>query len=142
MAKIDKNANLYDRDGNLLKKSPISNSTIFEVENDLQKWTNLAKEHPENKQYRIYLDNTYRTLMELYRIHGNPHEHELIDKIKAYEDKYGEIKGEVTTEQIKNALNVISEELNKPKSDDIVMDEYVQFQEEPPVEEIKENEAE
>lgn len=125
MAKIDKNANLYDRDGNLLKKSPISNSTILEVEADLQKWTNLAKENPDNEQYRIYLNNTYNTLMELYRIYGNPHEKELTDLIKNYEDKYGAIKGEVTTEQIRDALNMISEEIDKPTK----MDEYVDFEE-------------
>ena len=132
MAKIDKNANLYDIDGNLLKKSPISNSTIPEVEADLQKWTNLAKENPDVEIYRVYLNNTYRTLMELYRLYGNPHEHEYIEAIKKYEEKYGKLSGELTTEQITNALNTLSEELSKHDE----MDEYVE-----PIEEIKDGEG-
>lgn len=119
MAKIDKNANLYDSDGNLLKKAPITNSTIPEVEADLQKWTDLVKENPENQLYKVYLNNTYKTLFEMYRIYGNPHKDELLEKLK----------GELTNDQIESALNQLNEEIT-PKNE-TVMDEYVEFTEEP-----------
>lgn len=119
MAKIDKNANLYDNDGNLLKKAPITNSTIPEIEADLQKWTDLVKENPENQLYKVYLNNTYKTLFEMYRIYGNPHKDELLEKLK----------GELTNDQIESALNQLNEEIT-PKNE-TVMDEYVEFTEEP-----------
>lgn len=124
MTKIDKNANLYDIDGNLIAKAPLKAADIETVEALLQRWTNKCKEDPENEMYKIYLNNTYATLMQLYRIYGNPHEQELIGKIKDYEEKYGEIKGELTSEQVKEAINTIAAEIEEPEGD-----EYVDYEE-------------
>lgn len=97
MAKINKFANLYDKDGNLIKKAPIKNVTIEELEQIIDTY--------EDKNSKAYAYMVY-LLMDMYKKYGNPHEKEIMEKLKAAANK------DVTTQQVAEALTQLEAELN------------------------------
>ncbi len=123
MSKINKYANLYDKDGNLLKKAPLTDYTIEETEKLVDDLTEQYKNDPENKDLKLRLDNTAQYLYGLYLRYGNPHEKELVERIKQAANK------DVSEDQIKEALNAVSDELKKTYNTDTNDDEYVEFTE-------------
>lgn len=103
MSKINKFANLYDKDGNLLRKAPLTNVTIEELEK-------MIDEYKGDKSSKEYSNLIY-SLMDLYNKYGNPHEQELIDRIKQNADN------ERSDEQrIRESLEELSDELDKDKA--------------------------
>lgn len=103
MGKINKFANLYDKDGNLLRKAPLTNVTIEELEK-------MIDEYKGDKSSKEYSNLIY-SLMDLYNKYGNPHEQELIDRIKQNADN------ERSDEQrIRESLEELSDELDKDKT--------------------------
>lgn len=123
MSKINKYANLYDKDGNLLKKAPLTDYTIEETEKLVDDLTEQYKNDPENKDLKLRLDNAAQYLYGLYLRYGNPHEKELVERIKQAANK------DVSEDQIKEALNAVSDELKKTYNTDTNDDEYVEFTE-------------
>lgn len=123
MSKINKYANLYDKEGNLLKKAPLTDYTIEETEKLVDDLTEQSKNDPENKDLKLRLDNAAQWLYGLYLRYGNPHENELIERIKQAANK------DVSEDQIKEALNAVSDELKKTYNTDTNDDEYVEFTE-------------
>lgn len=122
-SKINKYANLYDKDGNLLKKAPLTDYTIEETEKLVDDLTEQYKNDPENKDLKLRLDNAAQYLYGLYLRYGNPHEKELVERIKQAANK------DVSEDQIKEALNAVSDELKKTYNTDTNDDEYVEFTE-------------
>lgn len=112
ITKRHKWCNLYDVDGNLIKKAPQGKWSIEETEKLLNELTQKVKDNPDNKVYKVYLSNTYKTLMQMYARYGNPHEQELIQKINDYENKYGEVKP--ADEEVKE----IEKEIENEQDDD------------------------
>lgn len=103
MSKINKFANLYDKNGNLLRKAPLTNVTIEELEK-------MIDEYKGDKSSKEYSNLIY-SLMDLYNKYGNPHEQELIDRIKQNADN------ERSDEQrIRESLEELSDELDKDKT--------------------------
>lgn len=123
MSKINKYANLYDKDGNLIKKAPITDYTIEETEKLVDDLTEQYKNDPENKDLKLRLDNAAQWLYGLYLRYGNPHEKELVERIKQAANK------DVSEDQIKEALNAVSDELKKTYNTNTNDDEYVEFTE-------------
>ena len=123
MSKINKYANLYDKDGNLLKKAPLTDYTIEETEKLVDDLTEQYKNDPENKDLKLRLDNAAQWLYGLYLRYGNLHEKELVERIKQAANK------DVSEDQIKEALNAVSDELKKTYNTDTNDDEYVEFTE-------------
>lgn len=123
MSKINKYANLYDKDGNLIKKAPITDYTIEETEKLVDDLTEQYKNDPENKDLKLRLDNAAQYLYGLYLRYGNPHEKELVERIKQAANK------DVSEDQIKEALNAVSDELKKTYNTNTNDDEYVEFTE-------------
>lgn len=114
ITKRHKWCNLYDVDGNLIKKAPQGKWTIEEVEKLLNELTQKVKDNPDNKVYKVYLNNTYKTLMQMYQTYGNPHEQELIRMIQDYEKEHGEIKPKETTkEEVVKALGEVEQEIEQ-----------------------------
>lgn len=98
MSKINKDANLYDKDGNLLRKAPLTNVTIEEAEQMLD----ALKGHEDTPEY----NNLMFYLMELYRKYGNPHQKDIIDKInEAYAKRNND-------DEVKEALEEVAESLD------------------------------
>lgn len=123
MSKINKYANLYDKEGNLLKKAPLTDYTIEETEKLVDDLTEQYKNDPENKDLKLRLNNAAQYLYGLYLRYGNPHEKELVERIKQAANK------DVSEDQIKEALNAVSDELKKTYNTDTNNDEYVEFTE-------------
>ena len=131
MSKINKFANLYDKDGNLLRH--VNEDGILEdykIEELEELVDALAKDVDENgnmKNIRSY-NNAQSILFKMYMKYGNPHKEELLEKVSNYLKSVSETEKE-------NALNEAVEELEN-KVEPIKMDEYIDY------EEVKENNEE
>lgn len=94
MGKINKNSNLYDRNGNFLHKP--GNYSIGELE---------ALIDTLDKNSREFASAT-AILMHMYEKKGNPHKDELIQKLIA------QSKTKTTKADVNNALNEVKEQLD------------------------------
>ena len=85
MSKINKYANLYDKDGNLLRHvnedGILPDYTIEELEELVD---NLANDKDENGNVRNpqALNNANLILIQYYQKYGNPHISELLSKLQ------------------------------------------------------------
>ena len=104
MSKINKDANLYDKDGNLLCKAPLTNVTIEEAEQMLD----ALKGHEDTPEY----NNLMFYLTELYRRYGNPHQKDIIDKINEAYAKRND------NDEVTEALKDVEESLNADTTSD------------------------
>lgn len=91
MGKINKNSNLYDKDGNFLHKP--GKYTIEELEELIDTLDENSKEFA----------NATAILMHMYEQKGNPHRDELIQKL------IERSKTKTTKAEIVNALNETNE---------------------------------
>lgn len=96
MGKINKHSNLYDKNGKLLKKAPLTDYTIQELEE-------LIDSLPEG----VERNNATMYLVTLYQKYGNPHEEELIKRIKE------QANNNVNEDQIRQALGDLQRELHE-----------------------------
>lgn len=94
MGKINKNSNLYDKNGNFLHKP--GNYSISELE---------ALIDTLDKNSREFASAT-AILMHMYEKKGNPHKDELIQKLIA------QSKTKTTKADVNNALNEVKEQLD------------------------------
>jgi predicted transcriptional regulator len=99
MGKINKYSNLYDKNGKIIRKvnsnGILKNVTIPELEELIDKY--------DGDKNDCELDNMKMMLFRMYNTYGNPHEKELIERIKA------EAAKKTSSEEVKEKL----EELNK-----------------------------
>lgn len=118
MGKINRNANIYDKDGNLLRHvnedGYLEDYTIKELE-DLVDELSEDKDENGNVKDPQALNNTVAILFQQYQKVGNPHEKDLLTKIKEFNEQQS------TQEQATEKLNEVAEELE--------MDRYVPFEE-------------
>lgn len=127
MGKISKFANLYDKDGNLIRKvnekGVLENYSIEELEQLIDQLSRDYKQDGDTVT-KFALDYANSMLMKLYMKHGNPHEEEIIAKLK---EQYGDNKS--TGELVQSALNDLAKATENVESDgkrETVMDEYVE----------------
>lgn len=123
MAKINKYANIYDIDGNLISAAPLKNFTIEQTEKLVDELTQKVKDNPDKEMYKIYLNNAANYLYMLYNTYGNPHEEELKELIKNAANK------EVSEEEVAAALDAVNKEIEKTYNTNTLEDEYVQYSE-------------
>ena len=90
MGKINKNSNLYDKDGNFLHKP--GNYSIEELEELIDTLDKNSRE----------FSNATAILMHMYEQKGNPHRDELIQKL------IEQSKTKTTKSEVINALNDIN----------------------------------
>lgn len=125
MGKICKNANIYTKDGDLIRhvneNGELDKYSIEELENIVD---TLSKDLDENGNVKnpFGLNFANSMLMQMYMKYGNPHEEEIM---KALKDKYGE---KPTGELVQEALNDLANSTNTERPA-TVMDEYVPFEE-------------
>lgn len=103
MGKINKNANLYDKDGSLLRKAPLKDVTIEELEK-------MLEDYKGDKQSREYTNMIF-ALTDLYRKYGNPHEKELLESLKAVQEKN-------TKDNAIEALNALNNDIQNNNDDE------------------------
>lgn len=98
MGKINKHANLYFN-GKKIRTAPLKNVTIEEVEK-------MIDEFPGDKN-SLELDRLKMYLFNMYNTYGNPHEEELIERIKA------EAAKKTTEQDVKQALEDVAKSLDE-----------------------------
>lgn len=139
MAKINKFSNIYDKDGNLIRKvnektGKLDKYTIEEVEQLVDKLTEKVKENPENLEYKTQLNNVQSFLFNMY---NHMSRNDLMKRMTVLQDSIQKAKSDVT-EKEQAVLEKVNEEMDKLKqayeAEEPVMDEYVAY------EEIKDNE--
>ena len=117
MGKINKYANLYNKEGKLIRKTSngiLKDITIPELEEMIDKYDG-------DKDSRE-LDNMKMMLFRMYNLYGNPHKAELIERIKAEAAK--KTKPEEVTNKLQELNDYIEEhktvnlELEKPWVED------------------------
>lgn len=150
MGKINKFANLYDRDGKLLKhvndQGILTDYTVEELEQLVDKLGNDKDENGNIKDSQAF-NNASQMLFTYYMKYGYPRADELKARLaeeaakktddKEVLEKLEQLKGDLSVDEIKAALDAVEEQINKEQNE-TVMDEYVDFEEVPNDNEIKE----
>lgn len=116
MAKIDKNANIYDIYGELVSRAPLENFDIEKTEKLVDDLTQKVKDYPDRTMYKLYLNNAVNYLYYLY-------EEQLKEIIKNAANK------DISEEEVAEALKTVEQELTKTYNTDTLEDEYVQYSE-------------
>ena len=151
---MSKFSNLYDIDGNLINKSPQHTYTLEETEALVDALAKKVEEYPDNKVYKVYLNNAQKWLMHLY---DNMSREDLMKRMSFIKDSVQKAKDEASEaeqkqiEKISKVMEELKEAYDKEDPltgavipDDMmedihkgiretVMDEYVE-----PIEEINE----
>ena len=128
-SKIYKYSNLYDADGNLLRKvdektGVLKNYTTEELEQLLDRLSENKDENGNVKNPKA-LNNVYRMLMQYYMLYGNPHEEEIKQKLEEMAKQRGlEAQVEEAMKELKEAVINDQEE---PK--DVTEDGFTEYEE-------------
>lgn len=137
MAQINKHANIYDIDGNLINKvddkGNLPKKTIDEVEALVDKLTKDVADNPHNEVYKVYLNNAQNYLYYLY---NNISKEDLIKRMTVLTDAIDKANTDVS-EKDKQTLDEINKEVEKLKDSiesqeppkETIMDEYVPYEE-------------
>lgn len=115
--------NIYDIDGNLIRKAGDDHKfTIEEVEKMVDDLTEKVKNNPENKVYKVYLNNAQKWL---YNMYNNMSREDLMKRMSILQDSINDAKTAVN-EAEKEQLDELNKAVNELKE---AYDEYVDFEE-------------
>ena len=151
-----KGSNIYDIDGELIRRGDQGAFTLEETEELVDKLTKKVQENPDNQVYKVYLNNAQKWLFKLY---NEMKPEDLMKRMSFLQTNVDEAKTAASEaeqaqleeinkaiEQLKNEYDNLPEmpEVATPegttdeqldRSVELVMDEYVE-----PIEEIKDGE--
>lgn len=135
MGKINKYANLYDKNGNKIRSvknvsKDDKHTKYLLTDISMEELESMIDNYPKDGDKEA-LDRLKMYLFNMYNTYGNPHEQELIERIKA------QANAKSTPEEISAKLNEVAEAVDGDTDIDggvdvkkeIVMDEYVDFEE-------------
>ena len=128
-----KESNIYDIDGELIRRGDQGNFTLEETEELVDKLTKKVKENPDNQVYKVYLNNAQKWLFKLY---NEMSREDIMKRMSFLQNSIDEAKNEASEaeqrqiDEINKAVEELKEEYNKLEP--IEMDTYVE-----PIEEIK-----
>lgn len=122
--------NLYDKDGNLLKKCNekgiLENYTMEELEALVDKLGNDKDENGNLKNPQAF-NNAQGILFQYYQKYGNPHEKELLERVKELNEKRKK-EADRQAKIVEDAKELTED--NKPSYNvNTNDDEYVEFKE-------------
>lgn len=128
MAKINKFSNIYDKNGNLIRKvnektGTLDKYTLEEVEQLVDELTQKVKDNPENLEYKTQLNNTQAFLFDMY---NHMSKEDLMKRMTVLQNSIEKAKSDVTDKD-QAVLKQINEEMDKLKQE--YEDEYVPFEE-------------
>lgn len=107
MGKINKYANLYDKNGNILRHTSedgiLHNITIPELEK-------MIDEYPKDGD-ALALDNMKMALFQMYNKYGDPHRDELIKRLLEEQAK------KTNPEEVTNKLQELNKDLEENKTE-------------------------
>lgn len=116
MAKINKFANIYDTDGTLIshvneETGVLDKYTIEDVEKLVDDLTKKVQENPENKHYKIRLNNAQSYLFHIYNTMSRE---ELLNRLSVAKEIVENAKTE-RSEAEQKIIEQVNEEIDKLK---------------------------
>lgn len=153
-----KESNIYDIDGELIRRGDQGAFTLEETEELVDKLTKKVKENPDNEVYKVYLNNAQKWLFKLY---NNMSREDLMKRMTFLQTSVDDAKNAANEaeqaeleeinkaiEELKNEYNNLpetpelatpegtgDEQLDRPverpmeEPTPVIMDEYVQAEE-------------
>lgn len=110
---MSKFSNIYDIDGNLIRKADQGPFTIEETEKLVDDLTKKVQEHPDNQVYKVYLNNAQKWLSMLY---NNMSKEDLMKRLNLIKDSIEEAKSAASEaeqkqlEEISNAMDELKKQ--------------------------------
>lgn len=110
---MSKFSNIYDIDGNLIRKADQGPFTIEETEKLVDDLTKKVQEHPDNQVYKVYLNNAQKWLSMLY---NNMSKEDLMKRLNLIKDSVEEAKSAASEaeqkqlEEISNAMDELKKQ--------------------------------
>lgn len=126
---MSKFSNIYDIDGELIRRGDQGAFTLEETEELVDKLTKKVQENPDNKVYKVYLNNAQKWLFKLY---SEMSKEDLMKRMTFLTDTVDEAKSKASEAEQKQIeeINKAVEELKKEyEKIEAVNDEYVDFEE-------------
>lgn len=105
--------NIYDIDGNIIRKAGEGRFTIEETEELVDKLTQKVQENPDNEIYKVYLNNAQKWLMHLY---DGMSRQDLMKRMSILKDSVQEAKDNAT-EAEKEVLAKVTEAMEELKKE-------------------------
>jgi len=123
---MTKFSNIYDIDGNIIRRADQGKFTLEEVEQLVDDLTKKVQDNPDNNVYKVYLNNAQKWLMHMY---NNMSKEDIMKRLSVLKDSVDDAKeAQTAAEQAK--LDEISKAMEELKAEyDKENEEYVDFEE-------------
>ncbi len=107
-----KESNIYDIDGNIIRRADQGPFTIEETEKLVDDLTKKVQENPDNQVYKVYLNNAQKWLFKLY---NSMSREELMNRMSFVQNSIDEAKSEASEAEQKQLeeINNIMEKFKK-----------------------------
>lgn len=110
---MSKFSNIYDIDGNIIRRADQGPFTIEETEQLVDDLAKKVQEHPDNQVYKVYLNNAQKWLSMLY---NNMSKEDLMKRLNLIKDSVEEAKSAASEaeqkqlEEISNAMDELKKQ--------------------------------
>lgn len=110
---MSKFSNIYDIDGNIIRRADQGPFTIEETEQLVDDLVKKVQEHPDNQVYKVYLNNAQKWLSMLY---NNMSKEDLMKRLNLIKDSVEEAKSAASEaeqkqlEEISNAMDELKKQ--------------------------------
>lgn len=122
---MSKYSNIYDIDGNIIRRADQGKFTLEEVEQLVDDLTKKVQDNPDNKVYKVYLNNAQRWLVHMY---DNMSKEDLMKRLSILKSSIDEAK-ETQAEAEQAKLDEISKAMEDLKAEYDKENEYTEFEE-------------
>jgi len=95
---MSKFSNIYDIDGNIIRKAGEGRFTLEETEKLVDELTKKVQENPDNNTYKVYLNNAQKWLMKMY---NEMSKEELLKRLNAGRDSINQAKMQANIDEKK-----------------------------------------
>lgn len=118
-------SNIYDIDGNIIRRADQGKFTLEEVEQLVDDLTKKVQDNPDNKVYKVYLNNAQKWLVHMY---DNMSKEDLMKRLSILKSSTDEAK-EAQTEAEQAKLDEISKAMEDLKAEYDKENKYTEFEE-------------
>lgn len=118
-------SNIYDIDGNIIRRADQGKFTLEEVEQLVDDLTKKVQDNPDNKVYKVYLNNAQKWLMHMY---DNMSKEDIMKRLSILKNSAEDAK-EAQAEAEQAKLDEISKAMEELKAEYDKENEYTEFEE-------------
>ena len=123
---MSKYSNIYDIDGNIIRRADQGKFTLEEVEQLVDDLTKKVQDNPDNNVYKVYLNNAQKWLMHMY---DNMSKEDIMKRLSILKNSAEDAK-QAQNEAEQAKLDEISKAMEELKAEydkeNLTMDEYVE----------------